>query len=215
MLYAVMKTLLQRRLQDTAAVQFDATAIVDPLLAFGISKLQGYIQDINPSAFVDRATFPTVAGTDLYAKTASSLRVIRAEISKTSGGYLKLPVRNFYEVVEEWDGSFSDGNISISDLGNKWLMAPTPDAVKTVRVWYVPVLTDGTAWDAVATYIPPSLHLLPVDFALVEALAETAEATVEARVRISEGLALISALFGRSPEQVQALSMAPFSSAQG
>jgi len=46
----------------------------------------------------------------------------------------------------------------------------------------------------------------------LEALAETSEDVGPVRARINEGLALIPSLYGRTNEQVQALSMNPFSS---
>lgn len=211
MLHATMKTLLQKRLQDTVNDQF-SSGNLDDLLAVGMSKLQAFIHDINPAAFISTNTFATVAGTDTYAKQASSLRVIRAEMLKTSGGYLKIPQRNFMELIDESDSGFAEDTVSIADLGTKWLMRPTPDAIRTVRVWYVPVLTDSTAWDAVATQIPPVLHTLAVDFGVIEGLGETAEKATEVRTRINATLALIPSLYGRSNEQVQALSMNPFSS---
>lgn len=211
MLYAEMDAALRRRLQDVPEESF-TDAIITQLLAVGMSKLQAFIHDINPAAFISTNTFATVVGTDTYAKQASSLRVIRAEMLKTSGGYLKIPQRNFMELVDESDSGFAEDTVSIADLGTKWLMRPTPDAIRTVRVWYVPILTDSTAWDAVATQIPPALHYMPVDFAFIEALAESAESASEARARINEGLALIPSLYGRTNEQVQALSMNPFSS---
>lgn len=211
MLYAAMDAALRRRLQDVPEESF-TDSIITELLAVGISKLQAFIHDINPSAFISTNTFSTVAGTDTYAKQASSMRVIRVEMLKTSGGYVKIPQRNFMELIDESDSGFSDGSVAVADLGTKWLMRPTPDAIRTVRVWYVPIITDSAGWDAVATLIPPALHYLPVDFAVIEALGETAESAVEVRARINEGLALIPVLYGRSNEQVQALSMSPFSS---
>lgn len=213
MLYAALDAALRRRLQDVAEDSFvDAT--ITELLAVGISKLQAFIHDINPAAFIGTNTFSTVAGTDQYAKQASSLRVIRVEILKTSGGYLKVPMRNFMELIDESDSGFAEDTLSVADLGTKWLMRPTPDAIRTIRVWYVPIITDSAGWDAVATQIPPALHYCAVDLAVIEALAETAEsaAAKEARARINETLALIPSLYGRANEQVQALSMSPFSS---
>jgi hypothetical protein len=213
MLHATMKTFLQRRLRDTAGTEFDSTAIVDPLLAFGIAKLQAIIHDFNPSAFIATNTFATVAATDLYDKQASSMRVIRAEIlNATTGKYVKLPMRNFLELIDEASGDFIPGDISIADLGTQWFIHPTPDSAKTIRVWYVPIITTSAGWDAVATRISPALHLLPVDFALVEAFAESSEriAVAEARVRIKEAIELIPGLYGRSNEQVSQLSMSPY-----
>jgi len=140
------------------------------------------------------------------------MRVIRVEILKTSGGYLKVPQRNFMELIDETDSGFAEDTLSVADLGTKWLMRPTPDAIRTIRVWYVPILTDSTAWDAVATQIPPAIQFLAADLALLEALAETSEDAGPVRARINEGLALIPSLYGRTNEQVQALSMNPFSS---
>lgn len=213
MLHATMKTFLGRRLQDTAAVEF-TSGNLDDLLAIGIAKLQAYIHDINPSALIDTATFSTVAGTDLYAKTASSLRVIMAEMQNASGVYSKLPLANFYELVQgDPTDTFEVGTARLADLGNKWLIRPTPDAVRTVRSWYVPIITTSAGWDAVATQINPALHTLPIDFALVEALGETSEsaAVTLARERIAENVGLIPMLYGKQPEQVAALSFSPFS----
>lgn len=209
--HATMKTHLQRRLQDTAAVQF-SSGTVDELLAIGISKLQAFIHDINPAALVSTNTFNTVAGTDLYAKQVSSMRVIRIEMAKAAGGYEKLPMRNFLELIEDESTAFEEGTVAVADLGNQWFMHPTPDEVKTVRVWYVPIITTSAGWDAVATQIPPVLHTLVIDFALLEGLAETAEATNEIRSRINETLALIPSLYGRTNEQVMSMSLSPFSS---
>jgi len=211
MLHATLKSHFQRRLQDTGADEF-SSSVVDELLAVGMSKLQAFIHDINPAAFISTNTFATVAGTDTYAKQTSSMRVIRVEILKTSGGYLKVPQRNFMELIDETDSGFAEDTLSVADLGTKWLMRPTPDAIRTIRVWYVPILTDSTAWDAVATQIPPAIQFLAADLALLEALAETSEDAGPVRARINEGLALIPSLYGRTNEQVQALSMNPFSS---
>ena len=210
MLYATMKTFLQRRLQDTVADQF-ASSVVDDLLLVGIAKLQAFIHDINPTAFIDRNTFNTVASTDLYAKQASSLRVIRAEMLRSSGtGYDKLPVRNFHQIVED-ENAFVEGAVAIADLGTKWLISPTPDSIRTVRIWYVPVITSSTIWDSYALLINPALHFLPVDLALVEALGETAEGAAEARSRINESLALLPSLYGVTGEQTAPLNLQPFS----
>lgn len=211
MLHADLKAFLQRRLQDTVEDQF-ASAVLDKLLAVGISKLQAHIHEVNPAAFSATNTFPTVAGTDTYTKQVSSMRVIRAEMLKTSGGYVKIPQRNFLELLDESDSGFAEDSVAIADLGTQWLMRPTPTSVRTVRVWYVPIITDSTGWDAVATQIPPALHFAAVDFALIEALGETGEPGKDAMARLSEALSLIPALYGRTNEQVAPLSLNPFSS---
>jgi hypothetical protein len=214
MLHATMKTFLGRRLSELSADQFSST-VLDDLLAVGIAKLQSYIHDVNPAALIDRNTFSTVAGTDLYAKQASALRVILIEMQSASGVYQKLTLANFYELMQVDEAvSFEDGVVRVADLGNKWFFRPTPDAVRTVRSWYVPIITTSAGWDAVATAIPPSLHTLPIDLALVEALGETAESASEARARIAENVGLIPMLYGKMPEQVSPLSLSPFSSAK-
>lgn len=211
MLHATMKTFLQRRLQDMVNDGF-SSGVLDDLLAVGIAKLLAYIHDINPAAFISTNTFATVSGTDLYAKQASSMRVIRIEIAQAAGGYAKVALANFYDLIDDGVTAFDLANISVADLGNQWYMHPTPDSINTVRVWYVPIITDSTGWDAVATQISPALHFLPVDFAVVEALGETAESASEARSRINDALALIPSLYGRTGEQVASFNMSPFAS---
>lgn len=212
MLYATMAATLRRRLQDVAEDAY-ADAVINEYLDVGISVLQAHIHAINPAAFITTDTFATVSGTDLYVKQASSLRVIRAEMSKAAGGYEKLPFRNFLELIEE-DTAFEEGAVALADLGNQWYMHPTPDAIKTVRVWYVPELTTSTLWDANATRVPTVLHPVAIDSAFIEAVAEGTDAPAldEARRRLGEKLALIPSLYGGTAEQVAALSMSPFSS---
>lgn len=213
MLYATMAATLRRRLQDVAEDAF-ADAVINEYLDVGISMLQAHIHAVNPAAFISTNTFATAAGTDLYAKQVSSLRIIRAEMAKDSGGYSNLPLRNFYDLVEVQEGAFGNDTAAISDLGDKWLMRPEPDVVKTVRVWYVPILTSSVYWDAFEAQIPTALQPLAIDFAYVEAMGEGVDdpGVGEARKRIAEKLALLPELYGRTAEQVAPLSMSPFSS---
>lgn len=212
MLYATMAATLRRRLQDVAEDAF-ADAVINEYLDVGISMLQAHIHAVNPAAFISVDDFSTAAGTDLYDKQTNSLRIIRVEMEKTSGGYSKLPLRNFYELIEV-DAAFTNDSAGIADLGHQWLIRPTPDAIKTVRAWHVPELTTSTLWDANATRVFTVLHPLCIDFAYVEAMGEGVDVpgVEEARRRIAEKLVLLPDLYGRTAEQVAPLSMSPFSS---
>lgn len=202
---------LRRRVQDVAEEAF-TDAIVEELWLIGVNKMLAFIHDINPAALVDRTTFPTVAGTDLYTKQASSLRTFAVEMQNSSGTYDELQIQSFEQVLAKAGDAFEDGGVVIADLGNQWLFAPTPNVVRTVRVWHIPSITTTTLWDNYATKIPLALHTLPIDLAVVELLGETAENIDPVRRRISDALDMIPMLYGRSAKQVTPISMSPFSS---
>lgn len=211
MLYADFQSLVTRRLQDTTNDQF-SSAIVNSLIDVGIATLQAAIDDVNPTAFVDRNTFVTVANTDLYAKQTSSARIFRVEVlNPTTNKYVKVEPANLEDVVDaQLEESVSE--FRYVDLGLKLLIAPTPTAVYTFRVWYVPIYNGQVSWDAIATSISPALHPIVVDTAVIQALAETSEEGRAVRQRIVDAVALIPTLFGRAPNQVSQLSVSPFNS---
>lgn len=213
MLYADFQSIVARRLQDTTNDQF-SVAVVNSLIDVGIATLQAAIDDVNPTAIVDRSTFNTVNGTDTYAKQTSSSRIFRMEIlNSTTGKYSEVKSANLADVFDQALEETVDG-FRYVDLGQKLLIVPTPTAVYTWRYWYCPIYNGQASWDAIATAISPAVHPMVIDTAVLQAIAETSEEGQKVRQRLSDYISMMPTLFGRMPQQVSQLSMDPFNSAR-
>ena len=210
--HAALKVLLQRRLRDSVADQYDS-ATVDSFLALGLSQFQALVQDINPDGFGPlTADYGMTAGVDNYPRVPA-FKIFRMELlDSVTGKYSEVPPENFEVMMAKEDGSFSPSELRYSEVGTRLFFRPTPDAAYTYRYWYTADLGSQSGWDAYNNLIPLALHSLPVDLALVEALAENAEGVERIERRIAFKVGLIPTLYGRSTKQVSAPPYQPFSS---
>lgn len=211
MIFNTMRTLLARRLQDEAADQW-SSADKDDLLVVGISKLQAMILDLKPGAFMQISSFATVVDQDLYAKPTGILQMIRMELQNlTDSRYTELFPANFEALIDDNpDNTDTSTGQRYAEVGQHFLIRPAPSAVRTARIWFSPEISSAN-WDtAIQGSIPSALHTLPVDFAVVEMLSETAQPAVEAQVRIKVALDLLPAFYGRSnSKQKSSLQLDP------
>lgn len=209
--HAALKSLLQRRLRDSVADQYDSS-ILDSFLAVGLSQFQALVLAMNPDGFGPlTATFATVSGTDQYTRVVA-FKIFRVEIlDAVSGKYAKVEPEHFQTLLDS-DPSFSVEGLRYAEVGTSLFLRPTPDAVYTIRYWYTADLGSSAGWDAYDDLIPVALHTLPVDLALIEALAENAEEVKKIENRIAFKMSLLETFYGRSPEQISRPLMQPFAS---
>lgn len=213
--HAALKVLLQRRLQDLVADQYDSS-IVDSFLAVGLSQFQSLVLGMNPDGFGPlTATFNTVAGTDAYSRVVA-FKIFRMEIQDASvaSGWRKINPENFQILLDD-EGAFSLEGLRYAEVGTQLFLRPTPDVVRTIRYWYTADLGSSAGWDAYDDFIPVGLHTLPVDLALIEALGENAEAIEKIQSRVAFKAGLLETHYGRSTNQVSTPAYQPFSSQRG
>ena len=211
--HAALKTLLQRRLRDSVADQYDSST-VDSFLALGLSQFQSLIQEINPDGFGPlTATFNTAANTDSYSRVVA-FKIFRVEIQDPVTSTYKEVLPENFEVLMGNEDDFTVDGLRYCEVGTKLFLRPTPDAVYTIRYWYTADLGSSSGWDAYDDFIPVGLHSLPVDLAMIEALAENAEAVEKIERRVAFKTGLLATHYGRSSKQVSAPNYQPFSSAR-
>lgn len=212
--HAALKVLLQRRLNDLVADQYDSS-ILDSFLAVGLSQFQAMVQDINPDGFGPLMfSFATVSGQDSYSRN-SAFQIFRLEVQDPVSGEWKKIAPQQFQVLLDDDSDFSFDQLRYSEVGTSLFLRPTPDSVFNVRYWFLADIGSQVGWDAYDDLIPTALHTLPVDLALIEALGENADGAEKVEKRIAFKSALLTTLYGRSSEGVSRPNFRPFSSTRG
>lgn len=189
-----MRTLLERRLQDTGNDGY-TDAVLNDLLNVGLGLVQNEVLKVNAHAFVAIETFPSVADQPYYEKPANIYHEIELAVSDSGveGGYRplsKTPWRG------RSTGTQNQGDLSYSEIGQYWWISPTPSASVAAyfRLIYHYLLSMSD--DDQSPRLHASLHSCVVDYAVIEALGETWESGEDAMQRLEKKLAAISAIYG-------------------
>ena len=196
---AQLRTILQRRLQDTGQAQW-ATASLDVYLNFGLTYMQKEIMKVDPMAFIYEDTANLVSGTAYYPMPSNSMFEVGVYIRETAGGeykwldYIELPWIQAGGSAN-WDTNpFPAG---YSRAGRYLVIHPEPTSNITagIKMEYVPWLTMGA--DSDVPEIDVGLQEGIIFRAEEIALGDTAQEAVKAKEDLAQVIVNIPLFYRR------------------
>ena len=110
----------------------------------GIAELHDLlIQTYGQDYYVSNTTFNTVSGQDSYSistTVGTDFYKLRGVDAKLGGNWLTLRPFNFNErnIDQDWNTWSLLNNVRYRLVGGNIVFTPQPDAIHSVRVWYIP-----------------------------------------------------------------------------
>lgn len=193
-----LRTMLKRRLQDTANAQW-SDAVLNDYLNFGYQYMEKRILEVDPMAFIYTDTASLTNAVPDYPMPANSMWEVGVYIKGAGGDYAWLDYIELPWIQAggsaNWDSNpFTSG---YSRKGRYLVIYPTPTSTIAtgLKLEYVPWLTMGSDTDV--PELDVGLHEGIVYRAEEIALGDTAQEAVKAREDLSQMVTDISRYYRR------------------